>query len=79
MILKTIPVSPDEEDVWPGDLPLRHTRGRNHAGQLFISDAFTRAVIKTAFGIQKRSTNVANQRKFDVRTVLTKNYILRNT
>ena len=44
---------------WSGDLQLRPTRGRHHAGHLVISDAFARAVIQTAFGIHKGHTNVA--------------------
>ena len=37
-----------------GDLQLRPTRGRYHAGHLVIYDAFARAAIQTAFGIHTK-------------------------
>ena len=41
-------------------------------------DAFARALIQTAFGIQTKKGQMSLTR-FDIRSIITENYILRNT
>ena len=52
-------------DAWSGDLQLKPTRGRNHAGHLVVTDAFAKAVIYTVFGINRARI------RLDVRNITT--------